>query len=354
MNITAVSFEKRSLPLTRPYTIARTTVSAVEMVFLKIQLADGTVGIGSASTDADVVGECADDTIANLENGGAQWLVGKDIRTFMGLIRETQRTFPLQPGTQAVIDLALHDAFGKWMGLPVVDFYGRYHVQLPTSVTIGIKGVDDTLEEAQEYQDRGFRVLKVKTGLDVAEDIERIVKLRERFGAYFGIRVDANTGYTLAQLIRFMEATAPLDVELVEQPMPPGNEDAIRTLPRIFRQRLAADESLKDAVSAVELCEGEPYGIYNIKLMKCGGITGAMDIATVAKQRDIKLFWGCNDESIASITGALHAAFACPHTRYIDLDGSLDLAADFVAGGFILENGLMRLPDAPGLGLHMN
>lgn len=351
MKITSLSYYKRYLPLKRPYTIARSTISSVEIVFLEVYLANGIMGIGSASTDVDVVGESPDDTIANLEKAAEQLLVGKDIRMFLGVIDEVRQVFPMQPGTQAAIDLALHDAFCKWIGIPVVDFYGRQHLRLPTSVTIGIKGIAETLEEAQEYRERGFRVLKVKTGLDVAEDVERMVKLRERFGDHFAIRVDANTGYDLGSLVSFMDATWELDIELVEQPLPPGNEAAIRTLPESIRKRLAADESLKNASSAVALCHDVPYGIFNIKLMKCGGIAGAMEIATVAKQAEISLFWGCNDESIASITGALHAAFACRHTRYIDLDGSLDLAGDFVDGGFILQDGYMSLPEVAGLGI---
>jgi L-alanine-DL-glutamate epimerase-like enolase superfamily enzyme len=93
------------------------------------------------------------------------------------------------------------------------------------------------------------------------------------------------------------------------------------------------------------------YGIFNIKLMKCGGITGAFEIAAIAKPACIQLFWGCNDESIVSITAALHAAFACPHTKYLDLDGSLDLAEDVVSGGFTIEDGYMYPNDKPGLGL---
>ncbi len=351
MNITTVRCYKQYLPLKRPYIIARSTISAVEIVFLEVYLANGVVGIGSSSTDVDVVGESADDTLANVENGADKLLVGKDIRMFLGVIDEARRTFPMQPGTQAAIDLALHDAFCKWIGIPVVDFYGRQHLRLPTSVTIGIKGVSETLEEAQEYRERGFRVLKVKTGLDVSEDVERIVKLRERFGDHFAIRVDANTGYDLETLVSFMDATRELNLELVEQPLPVGNEDAIRALPQSIRMHLVADESLKNASSAVALCHGIPYGIFNIKLMKCGGILGAMEIATVARQAGISLFWGCNDESIASITAALHAAFACRNTRYIDLDGSLDLAGDFVGGGFILKDGYMSLPEAAGLGI---
>ena len=60
---------------------------------------------------------------------------------------------------------------------------------------------------------------------------------------------------------------------------------------------------------------------------------------------------GCNDESRISITAALHLALATSNTKYLDLDGSLDLARDVVTGGFELKDGMMSLTDQPGLGV---
>jgi L-alanine-DL-glutamate epimerase-like enolase superfamily enzyme len=85
--------------------------------------------------------------------------------------------------------------------------------------------------------------------------------------------------------------------------------------------------------------------------MKCGGINQALKIADLALNAKVDLFWGCNDESIVSITAALHAAFSCANTKYIDLDGSLDLGRDEVTGGFILKDGIMYCSDKPGLGV---
>ncbi|MCB0841538.1 MAG: dipeptide epimerase, partial [Bacteroidetes bacterium] len=92
-------------------------------------------------------------------------------------------------------------------------------------------------------------------------------------------------------------------------------------------------------------------GIFNIKLMKCGGIHQALRIAEVARLAHCDLMWGCNDESIVSIAAGLHVAFSCPHTKYIDLDGSLDLATDVVSGGFVIREGVMYLTDKAGLGV---
>lgn len=351
MNIKYIRAYRKLLPLKRPYTIARSTISDSEIVFFEVELANGIKGIGAANTEFAVVGETAAMTMEHLESDKVAALAGKDIRQFLSLIRYYRELYAGFPGTQAAIDIALHDAFGKWLGIPVLDFYGRAHSKMLTSVTIGIKDVPETLEEAQEYFESGFRVLKVKTGLDAETDAERIIKLRERYGSHFTLRVDANTGYNPDQLKIFLKRTENENLELIEQPFLPGMENDLLDLPRETRSRLAADESLKDARSALTLSHQLPFGIFNIKLMKCGGITGAFEIATIARQADISLFWGCNDESRVSITAALHAAFACPHTRYIDLDGSFDLAEDVVTGGFTLENGLLIPNGEPGLGV---
>ena len=91
----------------------------------------------------------------------------------------------------------------------------------------------------------------------------------------------------------------------------------------------------------------------NIKLMKCGGINPSLKIASAAYAAGIDLMWGCMDESIISISAALHAAMACKATKYIDLDGSLDLAKDLVSGGFNLKDGKMFINDTAGIGVKM-
>ncbi|MEJ7557120.1 MAG: dipeptide epimerase [Pedobacter sp.] len=351
MKIRSVKAYRKLLALKRPYTIARNTFYNAVIVFFEVELENGIRGMGAANTDVEVVGESADDTLANLESDLVSQLAGKDIRSFLAHIHTYRQAFSKYPGTQAAIDIALHDAFCQWMGISVLNFYGRRHKKMLTSVTIGIKDVVETLEEAQEYYESGFRALKIKTGRNAELDAERIIKLREIYGAHFMIRVDANTGYDMDQLKTFIRLTEGHQVELIEQPFLPGMENDLLQLPMETRAILAADESLKSTRSAFTLARQKAFGIFNIKLMKCGGITSAFEIATIAAQARISLFWGCNDESMISITAALHAAFACPHTRYIDLDGSLDLAEDIVINGFTIKDGYMIPNDLPGLGL---
>jgi L-alanine-DL-glutamate epimerase-like enolase superfamily enzyme len=351
MKIVAVRAYLKKMALKKPYTIAYNTFSDVSLAFLEIELANGMIGYGSGSPAEEVVGETTEQTVANLNTSFVSNLVGRDIRNFQQMIVESNLQFPHLPGTLATIDIALHDAFGKYLGVSVASFYGQKMNALPTSMTIGIKGVDETVEEAKEYAAMGFKVFKVKTGMDVKEDIERIAALYAAFGANYTIRVDANQGYDLQALQAFLKATASYPLELIEQPLPVDQEQELLKLSAKERRTLTADEALKDPQAALKLSAGvQPFGIYNIKLMKCGGLLGAKDIATIAQHAGIDLFWGCNDESIISITAALHMAYACPNTKYIDLDGSFDLMEDLVTGGFEVKDGCLVINQAAGFG----
>ena len=337
---------------TKPYTIAFKTVDEVRNAFVEITLDNGIKGIGSGNPSEYVVGENLTQCLEALQENNLQFLMGRDIREFNQLTFEVWKAFPKNPSARAALDIALHDVFTRYLDVPLVRFLGQKIKTLPTSNTIGIKNVDDTVKEARDYIKQGFKVLKIKLGRDFSEDIERLVKLRENFGREVIIRIDANQGYSFDQTIDFYNKTKPLDIELIEQPLPAKAVNEMKRLPDEVKQRIAADESLITPFNALELIiPPVACGIFNIKLMKCGGISQGLKIADIALQGKTDLFWGCNDESIVSITAALHAAFSCTNTKYIDLDGSLDLGNDVVKGGFILKDGYMSCSDKPGLGV---
>jgi L-alanine-DL-glutamate epimerase-like enolase superfamily enzyme len=280
--------------------------------------------------------------------------VGTDIRHLRKVLRNVENTMPTQPAARAAIDIALHDLWARHLNLSLVDLLGRCHRSLPTSITIGIKSVRESLEEADEYKGRGFKILKIKIGQSVEQDVACLSQIRQQVGREMVLRVDANQGYTLEEYKSFIDQTASLNLEFVEQPLPANNLVGMCRLPEAVRKTTAADESLLDARDAIEcLQRPRPFGIFNIKLMKCGGIAPGLQIAKIADLAGIDLMWGCMDESRIGIAAALHAALASPNTRYLDLDGSLDLARDLVEGGFELINGELSVIDQPGLGVEM-
>jgi L-Ala-D/L-Glu epimerase / N-acetyl-D-glutamate racemase len=353
VKIKSASSRVESFGLTRPYTIAFQTAGSVENVIVRIETVEGPIGLGAASPEPRVTGETLEACAAALRTESLGWLVGRDVRGLPALCRELALRAPAAPAARAAVDMALHDLLAQRLGIPLVEVLGRAHDRLPTSVTVGIKGVAETLAEAEEYVGRGFRILKVKTGLSLEEDVERLRRLREKYPeTAVRLRADANQGYTGEQTLSFFRETERLGLEFLEQPVPAGQLETLRALPDPIKDRIAADESLLSDRDAFSLA-GPPRaaGIFNVKLMKCGGIAPALRIGTVAELAGIDLMWGCMDESVISIAAALHAALSSPATRYLDLDGSLDLARDVAQGGFVIENGMMRAADAPGLGV---
>lgn len=352
MKITAISSRVEHFPLSRPYVIAFRAIDTVDNVILELTTDKGLVGIGAASPEPYVTGENNQMCQSALEESSLAWLLNQDVRELPALCRELGKALPTTPAARAAVDMALHDLLAQQLGVPLVALLGRAHTSLPTSITIGIKSPAETVAEANEYIGRGFRILKVKLGHDLETDILRLHHLRESCGYDINLRVDANQGYDQNQLLHFFQRTTDLDIELVEQPLSTCQTNTLRTLPETQRNQLAADESLLNETDALDLViPPRPYGIFNIKLMKCGGLQPALRIATFAETAGVKLMWGCMDESIISISAALHGALASTATHFLDLDGSFDLAHDIVTGGFILENGFLRTTDTPGLGI---
>ena len=354
MKITQARYWTERLELTRPYTIAYERIDSVENIFVHLQTEDGSIGVGVAAPDAEVTGESAQDCRQALETGLESLLMGADIRHLRKILRNAENTMPTQPAARAAIDIALHDLWAKHLGLPLVDLLGRCHRSLPTSITIGIKSVAESLKESEEFKGRGFKILKIKIGQSVEQDVECLSQIRQRMGRDMILLVDANQGYTLKEFKNFVDQTASLDLEFIEQPLPARDLDSMRRLPESVRKMTVADESLLNARDALECLQpARPFGIFNIKLMKCGGIAAGLQIAEIANLAGIDLMWGCMDESRVGIAAALHAALASPTTRYLDLDGSLDLARDLAEGGFVLEDGELSVTDQPGLGVKL-
>lgn len=351
MRITSIDFHVADLELKRPYAIAYKSVDSVENVIVTIRLENGITGMGTANPSKYVVGEDVKDTVEVLELWDKELLLHQDIRELYHCLHLVHSTLRDHIGARVALDIALHDAFCRWQDIPLARFLGQRIECLPTSITIGIKNVEDTLKEAEEYVGSGFLYLKVKLGKSPEEDIERVVKLREQFGEKIHIRVDANQGYSREDLLHFYKQIRALEIELIEQPLPVKESGLYKELPREIRKIIAADESLVNARDAFKLAvPPASCGIFNIKLMKCGGILPAQHITTVAKVAGMDLMWGCNDESVISIAAALHVALSCPETRYLDLDGSLDLAKDVAQDAFIIKEGIMFITDRPGLG----
>lgn len=351
MKITRVTAWPIRLTLTEPYTIAYETITSTTNVLVRIETSGKHVGYGCAAPDLEVTGESADTVLAALDDVAEPALCGEDPLRIALLLERLTPDLRTSPSAMAAVDMALHDLLGRACGLPLWRVLGGYRDCIETSVTIGILPEVDTIARAQAWVDAGFRCLKLKGGRDVERDISRALMVRKRLGDRIEIRFDANQGYTVEEAIRFVRETKQAQLELLEQPTPKGMPDLLGRVARSAPIPVMADESLMGLRDAFRLARDELADMVNVKLMKVGGLSEALQINAVARSAGLEVMVGCMDETELAIAGGLHFALARPNVAYADLDGHLVLEGDPTKGSLILKDGALYASESPGLGL---
>ncbi len=340
-----------TMRLSEPYTIAYETISEAPNVFLKVVTDDGLTGWGCAAPAPEVTGEDIEMVLQAFHHICEPYLQGADPFRYALHMDRLRRELSHSPSTLAMVDMMFYDLMAQKAGEPLYKLLGGFRNSIPTSITIGILPLEETLERARAFYKKGFRIIKLKGGTSVEEDIEKVIRLREEAGSEVEIRFDANQGYEVAQAIEFIKKTEWAMVELLEQPTDKYNDELLREVSAKVHIPVMADESLMSLKDVFRLTRHSSTDMINIKLMKVGGITEALHINSVAKADNVEAMVGCMDESALGIAAGLHFALARPNIIYADLDGHLDLLDDPFAGIIRLEKGILYPAERPGLGV---
>jgi L-alanine-DL-glutamate epimerase-like enolase superfamily enzyme len=249
--------------------------------------------------------------------------------------------FPGNPFLVCALDMAGWDLYGKMRNAPLHRLvHADGSVSKVTDYTIGI---DETGRMIEKMRERPWPVYKIKVGTE--GDMERLRALRAHTDAPF--RVDANAGWTLSEALEKIPQLAELGVEMVEQPLAKDDWTGMERLLAESPIPLYADESCVGK-GDVDACAGHFHGI-NIKLTKCGGITPALEMIEAAGRNGMGLMLGTMNESSLGTAAMAHLS---PFFDLLDADGPLLLAED-IAAGLVYEDGRLRIPDGPGLGVHL-
>jgi L-Ala-D/L-Glu epimerase / N-acetyl-D-glutamate racemase len=263
--------------------------------------------------------------------------------------------FELTDGLAAVrcaFDMLLHDLLGLWSGLPLYRLLGGYRDRIQTSITLGLDDVPATVEMAKKRAQNGFRILKLKGGLDPEQDVRRVRAVRRALPD-LTLRLDAEQGYSVQEALDVARALEGA-LEFLEQPTPAEDLFALRQVTENSPVPILADESLRGPASALEIANQRAAHGVSTKLASCGGLDCARQIDTIARAGHLSTMVGCMNEPALHIAAGLALALSSPNVRYGDLDGHFDLEDDPSIPGFQFEDGWLIATDAPGLGCRVD
>ena len=348
MQITHVEVTPVDLKLRQPFQTAyHPNIEQITAVFIRIETQRGQDAWGCAAFEVAATGE-------TVESVTDTCLICADRALDLNPLNIEYSLAALAPLTVGVpsalcaFDLAFHDLLGLAARMPIHRLLGGYRNRIQTSVTIGIGSVSETVDQAQDRARQGFRILKVKGGLDPGEDVRRIRAIHDALPDH-RIRLDADQAYTVQDALDVARALEG-KLEMLEQPTPAADLDALAQVTQYSPIPVLADEAVSGPSSAFAIASQRAADGLSIKLASCGGLRSAQHVDTIARAAQMSTMVSCVNEPALLSAAGLSFALSSSNVQYGDLDGHFDLIDDPTIPGFLLADGWLIATDVPGLG----
>ncbi len=319
-HIVSVSAAPWTLPLVAPFVIAARTATEARNVRVRVETDTGHSGDGASAPVGYVTGESVESVLEAL-NAVTPRLVGMPTDR-LGPLLALAAELADAPAALAGLEMALYDVWARGRNLPLWQHFGGRQDRVATDLTIPLVAPDAAAELAAAAWADGFRALKIKVG-DPSGPEADLARIEAVVGAVpdVRLRIDANQAFTPEAAVQFASALAKVGaaIDLLEQPVAKEDVAGLKYVRRRIAYPLFADESARSVAEALHLLQEDAVDGINVKLMK-SGITGALQIITLAKAFGKKLMLGCMLETGLGIAAAAQIAAGTGAFDFLDLD----------------------------------
>ncbi|GGZ40101.1 D-galactarolactone cycloisomerase [Echinicola pacifica] len=354
-----------SQKLDTPFYFSQWQYDTRKICIVKITLDDGTYGWGEGYGPAHVLKAGIDFF--------KPFLLGKSALEHEILWEEMYRRSMdyarsgiLQAAISA-IDVALWDLKGKLLNQPVSVLLGGVKNPIIEPYATGlyftrVDNLSQTLaEEALMYKSQGFRATKMKVGLGLEQDIKNVASVRKAIGPEMKLMIDANHAYSYKEAIELARQVEQYSISWFEEPVSPEDYEGYRRMRDHTSIPIAGGECEYLKYGFRRLLENESVDIVQPDICAAGGLTEAKKIATLAQAFNKDLVphtWG----TWIAISAAIHFVANLdknPGRMYngrpmLELDRTENSLRDEVTLHQVkLENGLIQVPNSPGLGVEV-
>lgn len=326
-------------------------INNIKVVFVRLEISSGQSAWGCTVASQSLTGDKPEDVIKACQECAE---MAPDLHP-TNIEYSLDQLLPLveeAPSAMCAFDLAFHDLLGLASGMPLYRLLGGYRNSIQTSATIPLGTIEEGVAIARARAKSGFRMLKIKGGIDPEEDVRRVRRIQRTLPHHI-LRLDPDGGYTVQAAIDVARALEG-KIEMLEQPTPADDLEALCQVKEQSPVPILADQSARGPSSVLDLAAGEVSDGVSVKIATCGGLRCAGQVDAIARAAKMATMVSCVIEPALLITAGLSFALSSPNVQYADLDGYLELVDDPSQAGFQLEEGWLTASEVPGLGCTVN
>lgn len=310
MKIKKISTEVKYIALKTPFITALRRVENIEFIRVRVVCDNGMIGVGEAPATKAITGEDIE-IISDSISGIKDKLINLELNDAL----QTLHLSSIGSSSKAALDMA----FMKLLGY----FKIQNTKPIKTDITISLNDDDKMINDAKIALSRGMNILKLKFG----SDIDHAIKVTQTLSSELfntKLLIDANQAWSLEKSLIYLNAIKDLKIELIEQPVIAEDLESLKIITEATNIPILADEAVFTLADVKKVIKSKSADMINIKLMKCGGVSRAIEILEYARAFDIKCMLGSMLEGPYSINAALYLAFNYRDViEYVDLDSPL-------------------------------
>ncbi|HHY47614.1 MAG TPA: mandelate racemase/muconate lactonizing enzyme family protein [Firmicutes bacterium] len=357
MRITRVKTTLLSCSYERPVTFAHLSIPYRSIVLVEVITDEGIVGVGDADAfptgDPSIV-ELIQHRFAPLLIGENPLEIGRLWEKMFGVPHAMGRYKGLEIYAIGALDMALWDILGKHVGLPVYQLLGGNRDQIEAYASLDYVGPSQIGDVVRDCLDRGFRAVKIRIGVEPDKDEDIVREARNALGDHGILMIDVNSAWSRLEALKRIRSLEKYNPTWIEEPLPPYELDGISELAAATHIPIAIGEhEIFTRFDAKELIQKGAGDIFQPDL-RSGGISECKRIADLADAWGIPCiphFYGPGVRFAAMI----HLLGGIRNSKYVEYPIRKDpLRSELVLDFPVPEEGVVNIPQQPGLGIHLN
>jgi len=319
MKIINIQTQVKYIELKTPFITALRRVDKIEFVRVSVECDNSFIAIGEAPATKAITGEGIEEILDSI-NAIKDRFFALSVEDSIKILHSSE----IGSSAASALDMAFVSLLAQERELPLYQYLGaKDSITLYTDVTISFKSTLEMLDDSIKAVQNGLSILKIKLAKNITHAIQTTKTISKKLPSAKLI-IDANQAWSVQDSLLFIESLKGVKIELIEQPVIASDIEGLKLITTSSTIPILADEAVFTLDDAKRVIESKSADMINIKLMKCGGITKAVEILEYAKSKGVKCMLGSMLEGPYSINSALHLAMAYPDViAYIDLDSPL-------------------------------